>query len=93
MKIYSYLMCGKPILATAIASHTQVLTPQVAMLVPCEVEAMAGGLRALARDRGLRDALAAAAGRLAAEKYSLKAFEASVTSFCEAVAVALRKRS
>ena len=54
MKIYSYLMCGKPILATEIASHTQVLTPEVAMLVPCDESAMAGGMRTLAGDATLR---------------------------------------
>ena len=33
LKIYSYLRSGKPIVATNLLTHTQVLTPEVARLV------------------------------------------------------------
>ena len=33
LKIYSYLRSGKPIVATNLLTHTQVLTPEIARLV------------------------------------------------------------
>ena len=41
LKIYSYLRSGKPIVATNLLTHTQVLTPEIARLVEPE----AGGVR------------------------------------------------
>src|SRR5260370_41185527 len=34
LKLYTYLRSGKPMVATSILSHTQVLTPEISCLVP-----------------------------------------------------------
>jgi glycosyltransferase involved in cell wall biosynthesis len=48
-KIYSYLASGKPIVATGITTHTQLLDDSLAFLVPATAEGLAAGLsRALA---------------------------------------------
>ena len=54
MKIYTYLHSGKPILATRIPTHTQVLHPGVAMLAAPQVEEFAGAMARLARNEELR---------------------------------------
>ncbi len=77
LKIYSYLHAGKPILATNIRSHTQVLIePEVALLVDPTSQALAQGTLTLLADRALRDKLAHNARALAARHYSYNAFRA-----------------
>jgi glycosyltransferase involved in cell wall biosynthesis len=44
-KIYSYLASGRPIVATRIPTHTQLLDDSIAFLVEPTSEALAGGLR------------------------------------------------
>ena len=70
LKIYSYLRSGRPIVATDLRTHTQVLEPGTAMLAEPEPEAFAAALARLIDDPGERNRIAAAAGRLAATKYS-----------------------
>jgi glycosyltransferase involved in cell wall biosynthesis len=43
LKLYTYLRSGKPILATNIASHTQVLDAESALLVPVHAASLAQG--------------------------------------------------
>jgi glycosyltransferase involved in cell wall biosynthesis len=43
LKLYTYLRSGKPILATNILSHTQVLDAEIALLVSPQPEALAQG--------------------------------------------------
>ena len=43
LKIYSYLRSGKPIVATNLLTHTQVLTPEIAALVDAGAGAVCGG--------------------------------------------------
>jgi glycosyltransferase involved in cell wall biosynthesis len=78
MKIYSYLDSGKPILATDLPTHTQVLNNTVAELVPPEADKFAAGMLRLAESPELRDTLSREAKILAEEKYSTKAFESQV---------------
>jgi glycosyltransferase involved in cell wall biosynthesis len=75
MKVYSYMMAGRPILATAILSHTQVLDEGCALLVQPTSEAVATGLLALERDAGLRQLLGAAARERVETRYSHARFE------------------
>jgi glycosyltransferase involved in cell wall biosynthesis len=75
MKIYSYLQSGKPILATDLPTHTQVLTPDVALLAPPAVRPFAEAMRRLNDDPDLRQLLARRAQALAEAKYSLPVFE------------------
>lgn len=74
LKIYSYLRSGRPILATDLLTHTQVLTPDIAVLVPPEPEAFAQALARLFDDPVARQALAARAREVADEKYSREAY-------------------
>jgi glycosyltransferase involved in cell wall biosynthesis len=70
LKIFSYLRSGIPIVATDLYTHTQVLNPEVSMLVPPEPEPLAAAITRLLDDPELRASLAAAALRLSEEKYS-----------------------
>ncbi len=78
MKLYSYLHSGKPIVATKLATHTQVLDDQVAVLVDPSPEAFAEGLLCLIQDAFLRKQIGMAGKKLLEEKYSYSAFQAKV---------------
>ena len=78
MKIYSYLAAGKPVLATQLPTHTQVLTPAIACLAPPEPAAFAAAMVQLARDPELRQRLGAAARCAAQAKYSFAAYRATL---------------
>jgi glycosyltransferase involved in cell wall biosynthesis len=80
MKLYSYLAAGKPVLATRIRSHTQVLSDEDALLVEPTPTAVARGLDSLLRSPLLRERLALSARRLATTRYSVTQFRASVAS-------------
>lgn len=88
MKLYSYLAAGKPVLATRIRSHTQVLSDDTAVLVEPNADALAAGLDALLGSSALRGQLGAAARRLAASRYSLTQFRASVANAYQRLAIA-----
>ena len=79
LKIFAYLRHGGPILATRIASHTQVLDEQCALLVEPGPDGLALGLSKLAADAELRAALASAARRLG-ERFTPEGYTASVAS-------------
>jgi glycosyltransferase involved in cell wall biosynthesis len=70
LKIYSYLRAGKPILATRLLTHTQVLDDEVAMLVAPEPAAFAEAMLRLLDDGALRERLARHAAERARTKYS-----------------------
>jgi glycosyltransferase involved in cell wall biosynthesis len=78
MKLYSYLDSGKPIIATDIASHTQVLTTDTALLTAPEPAAVANAMVRLAGDPGLRRQLADKALAEARGKYHFGAFRKTV---------------
>jgi glycosyltransferase involved in cell wall biosynthesis len=78
MKVYSYMNSGKAILATRIASHTQVLDEDCALLVEPNPQSLAQGLATLAGNGSLRMSLGAAARRRALERYSVEAFRSKV---------------
>ena len=44
LKIFSYMASGRPIVATDLPTHTEVLAPTMAFLVPPTVEGLAAGL-------------------------------------------------
>ena len=74
LKIYSYLRSGKPIVATDLLTHTQVLSPEVARLVPVDPQAFAATVGELIDRPDERTRLARAARVLAEEKYSREAY-------------------
>jgi glycosyltransferase involved in cell wall biosynthesis len=69
LKIYQYLRADRPIVATSITAHTQVLVPGTAELVSPDPEAIAAGLVRVLGDRAYARTLAQGAGRLARERY------------------------
>ncbi|MGB7755482.1 MAG: glycosyltransferase family 4 protein [Salinisphaera sp.] len=83
MKIYSYLDSGRPLIATRLPTHTQVLDDEIAMLVEPEPEAMADGLRALLSDPALRTRLASAAGARVAAEFTPTAYRRKLSAFME----------
>ncbi len=82
MKVYAYLNSGKPILATDIESHSQVLSPEFALLAEASPDRFADGMCRLADDPALRLALADRAARVARERYSQAAYAETVQRFC-----------
>lgn len=74
LKIYQYLRAGRPIVATAIRSHTQVLDERSAELVEPTGSGVARGLIRVLEDAEHARSLAVTAGRLARERYSEQAY-------------------
>jgi len=74
LKVYQYLRAGKPIVATAIRSHTQVLSDATAELVPPTAEGLARGLVRVLTDAVRARGLAVAAGEHAQTAYSREAY-------------------
>lgn len=74
LKIYAYLQSGKPIVATDIQAHTQVLTPDVAVLVEPNPEALAKGIVSVLEDHPLAKRLGKQARELSENRYSLQEF-------------------
>ena len=83
MKIYSYLQAGKPILATDMPAHSQVLSPDFSLLVPPEPEAFARAMARLASDAPLRANLGARALHVARTRYSPEDFDRTAFAFCD----------
>lgn len=57
MKIFPYLHSGRPVLATDLRTHNQILTNNEAVLAPAEPEGFAEGMLQLAHDASLRERL------------------------------------
>ena len=74
LKVYSYLHSGKPIVATNINAHTQVLTPDTAILVEPNKDAFAQGILQLLGDPQLAECLGENAHRLAQEKFNYQSY-------------------
>jgi glycosyltransferase involved in cell wall biosynthesis len=70
LKIYSYLRSGRPIVATNLYTHTQVLNDWVSMLVDPEPQALASGMTTVLDNPDLAKRLSAAAYKLSEENYS-----------------------
>ena len=81
MKIYSYLDSGKPVLATRLPTHTQVLDDEIAYLVPPTPEALAEGMVALMGDSLLREKLACEARKRVQQEYCFEAFQRKLVQF------------
>ena len=74
LKIYSYLRSGRPIVATDLRTHTQVLNEQTAVLVPPDPGRFAAAFARLI-DRPVEGArLATEAAAMAAERYGREAY-------------------
>lgn len=85
LKVYSYLDSGRPVAATRLPTHTQVLDDEIAMLFEPTPEDLANALERLLTDRHLGDALAGRAQKRAAEEFSPAAFRRKLSRFYEKV--------
>jgi glycosyltransferase involved in cell wall biosynthesis len=74
LKLYTYLRSGKPILATKIHSHTQILNPDIALLVSPTAEGLAQGALELVQNPQLASQLASNGQKVAEENYSWEVF-------------------
>ena len=74
LKIYSYLRSGKPIIATDLLTHTQVLSADVARLVPVDADVFAAAIAELIDQPAERERLSRAAAALAADRYSRESY-------------------
>jgi glycosyltransferase involved in cell wall biosynthesis len=81
MKIYSYLDARKPVLATRLPTHTQILDDQVALLVKPEPQAMADGLVKLIIDQDFARGIASRAKERVRQEFSYKTFQKKLTAF------------
>lgn len=75
MKIYSYLGAGVPVIATNIASHTQILDEDNACLVEPLPSSIAEGVNKILSDQQFANQLAEKARQDADELYSYQAFK------------------
>ena len=74
LKIYSYLHSGRPIVATNLPTHTQVLNGDIAVLVDPNPEAMAKGIGTLLDNTVLAEELGARAKKHFESHYNLEGF-------------------
>ena len=82
LKIYQYLRSGRPIVATRLLTHTQVLNDEVAFLTAASPEGFGAGILAAVGDPERARAVGARARQLAETKYSYEAYLARTRQAC-----------
>jgi len=82
LKIYQYLRSGRPIVATRLLTHTQVLDDDVAFLTEATPEGFGAGIMAAISDPERARAVGARARHLAETKYSYEAYLAHTRQAC-----------
>jgi len=90
MKIYSYLDSGRPVIATRIPTHTQVLDDEIACLVEPRPEALADALVELLGDPVRCAALACRARERVDELYTPAAAQKKLRTFYAALQTRLQ---
>jgi len=85
MKIYSYLDSGRPVLATRLFTHTQVLDDQIAFIVEPEPREMAKGIVTLLKDRRLGNDISRLAKERVKQEFSYEAFQKKLLEFYEII--------
>ncbi|NCD34777.1 MAG: glycosyltransferase [Spartobacteria bacterium] len=75
LKVYSYMLAGKPLLATNIVSHTQVLDEDCACLLPCDEGKWAIALDALYTDETACAQMGKKARARAEKNHSVQAYD------------------
>ena len=78
-KVYSYMASGKPLVATRIPTHTQLLDDTLAILVEPDAEAVAAGIRVALTDPSARKR-AQKARELLEREYSPRRFREKVAA-------------
>jgi glycosyltransferase involved in cell wall biosynthesis len=82
LKIYQYLRSGRPIVATRLLTHTQVLTDEVSFLTEATPGGFGAGILAAIADPDRARAVGARARHLAETKYSYEAYLARTRQAC-----------
>src|SRR2546422_466675 len=85
LKIYQYLRAGKPIVATRLLTHTQVLSDETAILTGATPQELADGLLAALTDRERAARVGRHARELADTKYSYEAYLERTRQACAAL--------
>jgi glycosyltransferase involved in cell wall biosynthesis len=85
-KVYTYLASGKPVVATRIATHTQLLDDSLAVLTEPTPEGLASGVRRALADPAAAAARAQRGRQLIEREYSAARFEEKVRRAYEALA-------
>lgn len=93
LKLVEYLASGKPIVASAAGEANEMLAAGAGILAkPADIDSLAGGIRKLLNDVGLRQSLAEAGRKRAEEKYNWKISAANLEqAYHMAIAVNSRK--
>ena len=89
LKIYSYLHANRPIVATKITAHTQVLRPEIAVLVEPNKDAFADGILRVLRDPELAECIAKNAHEFAKEKFSHQEYISKVNQIYQSLSSVL----
>ena len=82
LKIYQYLRSGRPIVATRLLTHTQVLDDSVSILTEPTAAAFAEGILSALSDPALARAVGDRARQLADTKYSYEAYLGRTREAC-----------
>lgn len=82
LKIYQYLRSGRPIVATRLLTHTQVLDDEIAFLTQATPEGFGAGILAAIEDPDRARAVGERARQLAETKYSYEAYLARTRQAC-----------
>jgi glycosyltransferase involved in cell wall biosynthesis len=85
LKIYQYLRSGRPIVATRLLTHTQVLSDETAILTGATPEEFAVGILAALDDPGRSAGIGRRARELAETKYSYEAYLEKTRRACGAL--------
>ena len=85
LKIYQYLRSGKPIVATRLLTHTQVLSDDTAVLTGATAAEFAGGILAALTDQARAAAIGKQARLMADTKYSYEAYLERTRQACAAL--------
>jgi len=85
LKIYSYLHANRPIVATNITAHTQILNPETAVLVEPNKDAFAEGILRVLRDPELAECIAKNAHEFAKDKFSHQSYISKVNQIYQSL--------
>jgi glycosyltransferase involved in cell wall biosynthesis len=91
-KLYTYLASGKPLVATAIPTHTQLLHAGIATLVEPTAEGLVAGIRQVLGDPLAAVERAVRARSLIEREFGPQAFAGKVRRAYEHVAAAVKRR-
>lgn len=83
LKIYQYLRSGRPIVATNLRTHTQVLSDDTAVLADPTPAAMGAAMLAVISDPSLARAVGERAQHMAETEYSEEAYMAKTRRACD----------